>query len=433
MPVYPRTPSVALRPPATMLPLNQGPATLTLPVTQAPNTPTGLALGQSAGGITASWTPGPVDSTHSAAAGYNLRYGPSGTNGWTVVSNVASPYVLTGLAPGMTYNVQVQSTNGAGLSGWSASVAASTAAAAPNAPAAPLLAQGTGSALTVTWTAPAVDAAHSPAAGYNLQYSPAEAGTWTAVTGVTSPYTLAGLAGTTAYSVEVQATNSGGEGAWSPATTLTTGAALPNPPNAPALSSVRPPADGTASNLVATWAAPAVDANHSAATGYNLRYGPSGSASWTVVTGVTSPYTINNLAGATAIDVQVQATNGAPSPGAWSATVTGTTWGATVATATWVAATTQTHNTSVAPNGGVNVTATPAPTTVASAVFAWSGDAVTVPTSGLIATTADGQPNGWGQWFNTPATAGTYYLWMLAQDSNGHTIGALVSPAITVS
>ena len=35
--------------------------------------------------------------------------------------------------------------------------------------------------------------------------------------------------------------------------------------------------------------------------------------------------------------------------------------------------------------------------------------------------------------FNAPATAGTYYLWMLAQGSAGSTIGALVTSAITVS
>ena len=58
--------------------------------------------------------------------------------------------------------------------------------------------------------------------------------------------------------------------------------------------------------------------------------------------------------------------------------------------------------------------------------FFWSASQTTLPTTGLIAATVDGQiTNGWGQWFNTPATAGTYYLWMLAQDANGATSGAL--------
>ena len=54
-----------------------------------------------------------------------------------------------------------------------------------------------------------------------------------------------------------------------------------------------------------------------------------------------------------------------------------------------------------------------------------------LPTANLIATAADGQTNGWGQYMNAPATAGTFYLWMLAQNAGGTTIGALVSSAIT--
>jgi len=67
------------------------------------------------------------------------------------------------------------------------------------------------------------------------------------------------------------------------------------------------------------------------------------------------------------------------------------------------------------------------------AVFAWSVSSSILPTSNLIAAAPDGQTNGWGQYFTAPATAGTYYLWMLAQGSEGEAIGALVSSAITVS
>ncbi len=43
------------------------------------------------------------------------------------------------------------------------------------------------------------------------------------------------------------------------------------------------------------------------------------------------------------------------------------------------------------------------------------------------------RPNGYGQWFSTPAAAGTYYLWMLSQGAGGVTNGALVTSAIVVS
>ena len=96
-------------------------------------------------------------------------------------------------------------------------------------------------------------------------------------------------------------------------------------------------------------------------------------------------------------------------------------------------ATAQVHGANVAPSGGANIIATPAPTAVASAVLAWSASPSATPTTNLVATSSDGQTNGWGQYISAPATAGTYYLWMLAQNAGGTTIGALVSSAITVS
>jgi hypothetical protein len=79
------------------------------------------------------------------------------------------------------------------------------------------------------------------------------------------------------------------------------------------------------------------------------------------------------------------------------------------------------------------MTAAAAPTAVTGAAFFWSASASTVPTGGLIAAASDGQTNGWAQYFNAPATAGTFYLWMLPQGAGGTTTGALVTSAITVS
>ena len=294
------------------------------------------------------------------------------------------------------------------------------------------LSEGSGSALVVTWTAPSVDGTHGAATTFNVRSSPAGAGSWTTTTAVTSPYMLSGLAAGAAFDVEVQGTNGAGAGAWSPVSTLTAAPVGPYAPNAPSIASVAPPTDGTASNLTVTWTAPPTDSTHGGATGYTLRSSPSGVGTWTTVSGVTSPYTITGLAGATAVDVEVQGTNAAANPGAWSATMTGTTWGATVTPGNWVAASTQAHGASVAPSGGVNLIAVAAPSSVTGGAFAWSASPAVVPTTGLISGGADGQTNGWGQWFSAPATAGTWYLWLLAQGSGG-TIGALVTGAITVT
>jgi hypothetical protein len=375
-----------------------------------------------------------VDNTHGAATGFNLRSSPSGAGTWTTVSGVTSPYPVSGLAAGAAFDVQVQGSDVAGAGAWSATSTLTTAGPfAPNAPNAASLAQGTGSNLTVTWTAPAVDNTHGAATGFNLRSSPSGVGTWTTVSGVTSPYALSGLAAGAAFDVQVQGSDVAGAGAWSATSTLTTASAGPYAPNAPAIAGVAPPADGTNTKLTVTWTPPTVDANHGAASGYNLRYSPTGTGTWTTVSGVTSPYTITGLTGTAAFDVEVQGTNAAASPGPWSAIMTATTWGATVVPGSWSVATSQVHGASVAPNGGANLTATPAPTAATGASFAWSTSNTAIPTSGLIAAGADGQNNGWGQWFNAPATAGTYYLWMLAQGSGSVTIGALVTSAITVS
>jgi hypothetical protein len=302
-----------------------------------------------------------------------------------------------------------------------------------NPPSAPSLRQGSGSDLTVTWNTPAIDGKHDVATGFNLRFGPAGAGTWTTVACVTSPYTLAALTDFTAYDVELQSTNIAGTSVWSVSSTLTTASSGPHAPNAPVITGVAPPPDGTTGRLAVTWIAPVIDGTHEAATSYNLRSSPAGAGLWTYVTGVSSPYTITGLAGATTIDVEVQATNLAPSPSAWSVIATGTTWGVTVATGDWAASAEQVHGTSVAPHGGVQMNVIAAPTPVTGAAFAWSQSNAAIPTTDLIAAAPDGQTDGWGMYINAPDVAGTFYLWMLAQGAGGTTSGALVTSAIVVA
>jgi hypothetical protein len=402
-------------------------------VTGAPNAPS-VSLAQGTGSnLTVSWNAPAIDSTHNAAAAFNLQSSPSGANTWKTVTGVTSPYTLSGLAAGAAIDVQVEGSNAAGIGAWSAISTFSTATTAANVPSGLSLALGTGSNLTVSWIAPAIDSTHSAATGFNLRSSPSGANTWTTVSGVTSPYTLSGLAAGAAIDVQVESTNAGGSSAWSATSTLTTASTGSNAPNAPVIASVTPPADGTTSKLTITWTAPAVDGTHGAATGYNLRTSPSGAGTWTTVMGVGSPFALTGLAGATSIDVEVQATNAAASPGAWSAITTGTTWGATVVPGGWTAAASQVHGTSVAPNGGAQMIAIAAPTAVTGGSFAWSISQTVMPTNGFTVAGADNQANGFGQYFTAPASVGTYYLWMLALGAGGVTIGALVTSAITVS
>jgi hypothetical protein len=285
----------------------------------------------------------------------------------------------------------------------------------------------------VDWAVPAPDDTHDPATAFTLRYSLANADIWATVPNVASPYDLTGLPAGAAIDVQLQSVNDAGVSDWSPTSTLATASAGQSAPNAPVITAVAPRPDGTNSSLTVTWTAPVPDGTHGAATGFNLRSSPHGAGTWTTVADVTSPYPLTGLAGATAVDVQVQATNAAASPGPWSPTTTGTTWGITVVPGNWVAAPSQVRDTPVGPNGGVQMTATAAPTAVTAAGFAWSASNTAGPTTGLIAAGVDGQTNGWGQWFSAPVTPGTYYLWLLAQGAGGVTSGALVTSAITVT
>jgi Fibronectin type III domain len=412
--------------------LRNSPAPPAPSATQTANPPSAVSLAQGPGSdLTVTWTGSAIDSTHGAATGYNLQFSPSGAATWTLVSGVSNPYDLSGLPAGTAIDIQLQSSNASGVSAWSATSTLTTAVAAPNAPGLVSLANGGGSDLTVIWTAPPIDSTHSAATAFNLRSSPSGAATWTTASDVTSPYDLSGLPADTAIDVQIQGLNAAGTSAWSATSTLAT-ASGPYAPNSPTIASVAPPPDGTVTKLTVSWTPPATDSTHGAATGYNLRFSPSGAGDWTTVSGITSPYTLTGLSGATAIDVEVQASNAAANPGPWAAITTGTTWGATVVPGNWTAAASQVHNTSVAPNGGVQMTATAAPTAVTGAAFCWSTSPSALPTTGLIAASTDGQTNGWGQYFDAPATTGTFYLWMLTQGANGATTGALVTTAITV-
>ena len=99
-------------------------------------------------------------------------------------------------------------------------------ATTPGVPAAPGLTAAYG-AVAATWAAPAQDGG-SPLTGYELQWTAAPAGLWSAaavqaVSG--TAYTITGLANGTAYAVRVRAVNAVGAGAWSAGTEATPGTA----------------------------------------------------------------------------------------------------------------------------------------------------------------------------------------------------------------
>ena len=227
-------------------------------VPAAPSTPTVAVVG--AGGLLVNWTA--ADGYGLPITDYDVRYyagstnptddddwiEPGETGGHDHVGDGISAK-LTGLAANTAYQVQVRAANLYGEGPWSASGTATTGATAPAAPAQPTVAAVSGSAgsLSVNWTAP--DTGGSAITDYDLRYyagsaDPTDPADWveehestglpaadTATTATS--WTVAGLAPSTDYRVQVRAGNAAGEGPWSASGTATTNASTSTTNNAP--------------------------------------------------------------------------------------------------------------------------------------------------------------------------------------------------------
>ena len=148
-----------------------------------PDAPTGLtATAQRPTRITVSWS-APSEDGGAPVTAYDLRYIETGAPdksdaNWTEVPGVwttgSDPlqYVLTGLAGGTQYDLQVRAVNVAGESEWSATISETTAP--PVVPEAPTglraLAVAGKAEVVLTWTAPANDGG-APITGYKIESS----------------------------------------------------------------------------------------------------------------------------------------------------------------------------------------------------------------------------------------------------------------------
>ena len=147
---------------------------------------------------------------------YAVRYKRSTDSTWTAWPHTGTGLTatITGLLGGVSYSVQVQATNAQGTSSWSTSAMGSTATVVPLAPSAPTVTGGK-KQLSVSWVAP-YDG-ESPITGYAVQYKLSTASIWIAWphTGTGRTATITGLTDSTAYEVQVLATNSVGSSPWS--------------------------------------------------------------------------------------------------------------------------------------------------------------------------------------------------------------------------
>lgn len=224
----------------------------------------------------------------------------------------APSYTVTGLSAVTAYNVKISATNGAGTGPFSAVSSVTTPAAVPNQMAAPGIVSHASRTITCSFSAPANNGASITA--YSVRFNPIDDGAiWvtasTSIAADQTSYQVTGLSPNTAYVLQVLATNSVGNSAWSSSSTShTTDAEVPQ---APAQPSVTP----SSHSLAVTWVQPFLG-GLSSATGYTVTVKDPSIADPTAQTvktqnlaGDVLSYTVTGLTPMTTYTVEVLCTN----------------------------------------------------------------------------------------------------------------------------
>ena len=356
-----------------------------------PDTPTGVTCTPSNQQLACVWSPSA--SNGSSITGYKYRISSNSGTTWSTATSTLSASTastITGLTNGTAYIVQVLATNAAGDSAYSSSSASATPTTTADAPTSVTCTPGNNQ-LGCSWTAPSITGG-STIISYSYKVSFNNGTTWSATTSTgttTTSATLTGLTNGTAYVVQVLATNTAGDSAYSASSLAATPYGVSTAPTAVACA-----AGDT--ELVCNWTSPSSE-NGSAVTGYKVRTSSDAGSTWgsPQTSGTSTSTTISGLTNGTAYVVQVLATNAA-GDSAYSASSLATTPVGTPTTPTAVTCTpsnTQIACSWTAPtsNGGSVVTAYKYRVSTNSGTT-WSSAASTL--SALTSTTITGLTNG---------------------------------------
>ena len=228
-----------------------------------------------------SWLTGPLTVVYP----YNIQYRILGTSSWTTITNVGTPYTLTGLTACKTYEFKVATVCSAtSTSVYSAAKTFETKGCVVVLPciqptAATAIPDSTKS--TLSWI--------GATGAYNIRYKVAGTFTWTTVNNVTAnPYVLTGLALCTEYNWEVQKQCTG-----TTVSSFTQGNSFKTKGCVVVLPCIAPvalSASATTSTATFNW-------NTTVGSTYTLYYKLTNSpnATWIQVNNATSPKTVTNL------------------------------------------------------------------------------------------------------------------------------------------
>ncbi|WP_309640777.1 fibronectin type III domain-containing protein [Flavobacterium sp.] len=221
------------------------------------------------------------------ATSYNIQYRPTGTATWTTATSTTNSKSITNLLATTSYEFQVQALCSS-ANAYSASANFTTSTPSCDVPSALVASNITTSTAVLSWQTVV------GATSYNIQYRPTGTATWTSLNATTNTINLSNLLMATNYEFQVQAlcivTS-----AYSASANFTTSTPTCDVPTALIASNI------TTASATLSWMAV------SGATGYNMQYKPTGTATWTSLNATTNTINLSNLLMATNYEFQVQA------------------------------------------------------------------------------------------------------------------------------
>jgi titin len=270
------------------------------PVTPSgpPGAPSISAIVPSDGSLSVSFS-----AATSSIALSDYQYSLDGAVTWTSGGVTSSPLTIVGLTNGTQYSVQIRGVSASGVGAPSAPASA-TPSALPGAPTITSITPGgNGTSLSVTFVPGYVGGSAITSYDYaiSLGANTSNFGSWTSVSGTTSPFTIMGLSSASTYSVELRADNAVGPGPGSPYVTGVTLAVA----NAPSITSITP----GGSSLQVTYA-PYTSSTDGGSAISGVEYSLDGGNTWVTTGTLADPFTIAALVNGTAYGVELRADNG---------------------------------------------------------------------------------------------------------------------------